>query len=71
MNLTALLPLLKLFEESRVVSPKFERPAFRPTKPPREKITPPSTEAGLRPDCGIGKKAVLINGEWVCIAQFD
>ena len=58
MDLTALIPLFKLFEESGAVSPK-------------RVVTPPSSKAGLRPDCGIGKKAVLIDGEWVCITQFD
>jgi hypothetical protein len=58
MDLTALIPLFKLLEESEAVSPKSV-------------VTPPSSKAGLRPDCGIGKKAVLVNGEWVCITQFD
>jgi hypothetical protein len=58
MDLTALIPLFKLLEESGAVSPK-------------RVVTPPSSKAGLRPDCGIGKKAVLVNGEWVCITQFD
>ena len=58
MDFTALIPLFKLLEESGAVSPK-------------RVVTPPSSKAGLRPDCGIGKKAVLVNGEWVCITQFD
>ena len=68
MNLTALITFLKLLEDSGAVSPAATPPSF---KPKDRIITPPSTEAGLRPDCGIGKKAVLVNGEWVCITQFD
>ena len=68
MNLGAFITLFKLIEESGVVSPK--RPTFWKPKE-RGPVTPPSTEAGLRPDCGMGKKAVLVNGEWVCITQFD
>ena len=58
MNLTALITLLKLIEDSGVVSPK-------------RTVTPPSSKAGLRPDCGQGKKAILVNDKWVCITQFD
>ena len=57
MNLTALLPLLKLLEDSGIVSP-----------PP---VTPPSSKAGVRPDCGAGKKAILQNDQWVCVPKFD
>ena len=57
MNLTALLPLLKLLEDSGIVSP-----------PP---VSPPSSKAGVRPDCGIGKKAILQNDQWVCVPKFD
>ena len=39
------------------------------TPPPA--ITPPSSKAGVRPNCGMGKKAVLQNDEWVCVALFD
>ena len=58
MNLTALITLLKLIEDSGVVSPK-------------RTVTPPSSKAGLRPDCGQGKKAILVNDEWVCVKKFD
>ena len=57
MNLTALIPLLKLLEDSGIVSP-----------PP---VSPPSSKAGVRPDCGIGKKAILQNDQWVCVPKFD
>ena len=46
MNLTALIPLLKLFEESRSVSPK--RPAFFPKE--ERGVTPPSKQL---PDLGL------------------
>ena len=59
MNLTALVTLLKLLGDSGVVSPKRDAP------------TPPTSEAGLRPYCGPGKKAVLVEDEWVCITLFD
>ena len=50
MNITALIPLLKLFEESGAVSPKG--PTFRPPKGKRDErgITPPSKEL---PDLGL------------------
>ena len=57
MDLTALIPLFKLLEESEAVSPKSV-------------VTPPSSKAGLRPDCGIGKKAILENDQWVCVPTF-
>jgi len=58
MNLTALITLFKLIEDSGVVSPK-------------RAVTPPSSKAGLRPDCGQGKKAILVNDKWVCVKQFN
>jgi len=34
--------------------------------------TPPSSEAGLRPQCGIGQKAVLFTNpdRWMCVTEF-
>ena len=58
MNLTALITLFKLIEDSGVVSAK-------------RAVTPPSSKAGLRPDCGQGKKAILVNDKWVCVKQFN
>ena len=59
MDLGSLLVLLKLAADSGfTVSPKTEP-------------TPPTSKAGLRPDCGPGKKAVLQNDQWVCIPKFD
>ena len=55
MNIGAVIVLFKLLGESGIVSP-------RPAKPPR-------SEAGLRPNCGLGKKAVLIDDRWVCIPE--
>ena len=66
MNLSTIIPLLKLFTESKAVSPSkpFERPARNGL------ITPRSGEQGVRPDCGLGKKAILENGQWVCVPLF-
>ena len=59
MNLGSLLVLLKLADQvGFTVSPK--------TKP-----TPPTSKAGLRPDCGPGKKAILQFDQWVCVTDFD
>jgi len=64
--LSGLLPLLKLIVDSGAVSPKA------PTE-----VTPPSSDAGFRPDCGLGSKAILIqpddtgkNDYWVCVPSF-
>ena len=67
--MSGLLPLLKLIFDSGAVSPKA--PTFRERfgKPTRD-VTPPSSEAGIRPNCGLGKKAVLVNDAWVCVPDF-
>ena len=58
MNLGSVLVLLKLAADSGfTVSPKTEP-------------TPPTSKAGLRPDCGPGKKAILQNDQWVCVPKF-
>ena len=68
--MSGLLPLLKLFVDSGAVSPKA------PTEVPRffeRKKTvgeDPTSKAGVRPNCGLGAKAVLINDEWVCVPNF-
>jgi len=54
MNIGALIVLLKLFEGAGLT--KISRP--------------PSSKAGLRPDCGAGKKAVLQKDQWVCVPKF-
>ena len=35
-------------------------------------ITPPTSKAGIRPDCGIGRKAVHFENpdRWVCMPDF-
>jgi hypothetical protein len=59
MNLGSLLVLLKLVGDTGfTVSPKTES-------------RPPTSQAGLRPDCGPGKKAILQNDQWVCVPTFD
>ena len=64
--MSGLIPLLKLIFDSGAVSPKA------PTE-----VTPPSSDAGFRPDCGLGSKAILIqpddtgkNDYWVCVPSF-
>ena len=59
MNFGAVIVLLKLFEESGIVSPKSRV------------VTPPTSKAGARPDCGPGKKAILQFDTWVCVPDFD
>ena len=58
MNLGPIIALFKLLQDSGIVSPK-------------DTVTPPSSKAGLRPDCGPGKKAILQNDQWVCVPKFD
>jgi len=59
---SAIIPLIKLILDTGV---------FSPVAPATVKeAKPPSSKAGMRPDCGIGKKAVLINDNWVCIPSF-
>jgi len=56
--MSGLIPLLKLLIDSGAVSPQA------PT------ITPPSSKAGIRPNCGLGKKAILVNDVWQCVPDF-
>jgi hypothetical protein len=58
MNLGALIALFKLLQDSGLVSP-----------PP---ATPPTSKAGLRPQCGLGEKAVFFENpdRWVCVPEF-
>tara|TARA_R110002074_G_scaffold1976_1_gene11919 strand:+ start:1667 stop:1864 length:198 start_codon:yes stop_codon:yes gene_type:complete len=64
--MSGLIAFLKLIVDSGAVSPKA------PTE-----VTPPSSDAGFRPDCGLGSKAILIqpddtgkNDYWVCVPSF-
>jgi len=64
--INGLLPLLKLIFDSGAVSPKA------PTE-----VTPPSSGAGVRPNCGLGSEAKLIqpddtgkNDYWICVPSF-
>jgi hypothetical protein len=59
MNLGSIIVLLKLFEDSGIVSGT------------KRTVTPPTSKAGLRPDCGPGQKAILQNDQWVCVPMFD
>jgi len=59
-NLGAVIELLKLFEESGITSVS-----------PDKTVTPPTSKAGVRPDCGVGKKAILQFDQWVCVPDFD
>ena len=58
MNLGAIITLLKLFEGAGLTK-----------RAPKD----PSSKAGVRPDCGIGKKAVFFENpdRWVCVVDFD
>ena len=59
MDLGSLLVLLKLADQvGFTVSHKTEP-------------TPPTSKAGLRPDYGPGKKAILQFDSWVCVPDFD
>jgi hypothetical protein len=68
--MSGLLPLLKLIVDSGAVSPKA------PKKVPRifgrKKTTgdDPTSKAGIRPNCGLGSKAILVNDAWVCVPDF-
>jgi len=60
MDLGSLLVLLKLAGDTGfTVSPKTEP-------------TPPTSIAGVRPDCGSGQKAVFFQNpdRWVCVPKF-
>jgi len=62
MNLGPLIVLLKLFEESGIVSPS-------------KTVTPPTADVGLRPpdsSCGEGMKIVFKKNpdRWVCVPKF-
>ena len=67
--MSGLLPLLKLIVDSGAVSPKA------PTKIKifgRKKTVgdDPTSKAGIRPNCGLGSKAILVNDVWVCVPDF-
>ena len=60
MNLTGLIPLLKLLKESGALS-------LSPT--PRD----PSSDRPARPNCGAGKQAIWNEAfqKWDCVVEFD
>ncbi len=56
MNIGPLIAMLKLFGDAGLTKPS--------ARPP----TPPTSEAGKRPDCGAGKKAIINDfDQWVCV----
>jgi|TARA_R110001606_G_scaffold366184_1_gene521222 hypothetical protein len=55
MNIGAIITLLKFFEGAGLTK-----------RAPKD----PSSKAGIRPDCGMGKKAILQNDQWVCVPTF-
>jgi len=68
--MNGLLPLLKLLFDSGAVSP------IAPTDVTTD-VTPPSSGAGVRPNCGLGSDAKLIqpddtgkNDYWICVPTF-
>jgi hypothetical protein len=66
--MSGLLPLLTLLFDSGAVSPKAPTGIFKPRK--KTVGDDPTSKAGVRPNCGLGAKAVLINDEWVCVPSF-
>ena len=58
MNLTALIPLLKLLAESGLTT---------------KTSTPPSSDRPARPNCGAGKQAIWNESfkKWDCVVEFD
>ena len=55
MNLGVMVTLLKLLEGAGLT---------------KRAPIPPTSKAGVRPDCGIGKKAILQNDQWICVPKF-
>ena len=55
MNLGFIITLLKLFEGAGLTK-----------RAPKD----PTSKAGVRPNCGMGKKAILQNDQWVCVPEF-
>jgi len=77
MNLTAILPLIKLVRDSGVISPIDSGFIYRgvggtqrPVSDSKKPAIPPTGKQSVRPDCGMGKKAKLQNGQWVCVPLF-
>ena len=66
--MSGLLPLLKLFIDSGAVSPKAPTKRFFERK--KTVGDDPTSKAGIRPNCGLGSKAILVNDEWVCVPDF-
>jgi hypothetical protein len=58
MNITGLIPLLKLFVESGLTT---------------KTSTPPSSDRPARPNCGPGKQAIWNEAfeKWDCVVEFD
>jgi len=67
--INGLIPLLRLIFDAGAVSPKAPPRPFG-TRPRKTDVTPPSSKSGVRPNCGLGSKAVLVNDEWVCVPDF-
>jgi hypothetical protein len=68
--MSGLIPLLKLFIDSGAVSPKAPTEVRRFFEREKTVGDDPTSKAGVRPNCGLGAKAVLINDEWVCVPSF-
>ena len=68
--MSGLIPLLKLFIDSGAVSPKAPTEVRRFFERKKTVGDDPTSKAGVRPNCGLGEKAVLINDEWVCVPSF-
>jgi len=66
--MSGLIPLIKLILEMGV---------FSPVAPTTREPKPPSSGAGVRPNCGLGSDAKLIqpdttgkNDYWICVPSF-
>ena len=68
--MSGLLPLLKLIVDSGAVSPKAPTKVSRIFGRKKTVGDDPSSKAGIRPNCGLGKKAILVNDVWQCVPDF-
>ena len=67
-GVSGLIPLIKLILDAGV---------FSPVAPATGEAKPPSSGAGVRPNCGLGSDAKLIqpdttgkNDYWICVPSF-
>ena len=68
--MSGLIPLLKLIVDSGAVSPKAPTEVRRFFERKKTVGDDPTSKAGIRPNCGLGSKAILVNDKWVCVPDF-